>query len=123
MVNFIRILTTITFVLMLFSCSKNQTHKQDVVREMIIIVGISPNYPEEAVINKIEGSVVLEFLVTKEGIVKDPVVVSSNPNGIFEKEAIRAILKYKFLPRSINKEMVDARATLTIDFKLDKNDI
>ena len=120
MINITRTLISMLLILMVVSCSKNQTHKQDEVREMILLVGVSPNYPEIAAKNKIEGSVVLEFLVTKEGIVKDPVVISSNPKGIFEKEAIRAILKHKFLARSINEILVDAYATLKFDFKLTK---
>jgi protein TonB len=115
---FIKVMLLLS-ILVLGACSTKVLKKDDVIREMITIVGISPYYPKAAALDKIEGSVTVEFLVTKKGIVKDPVIISSNPIGVFDKEVIRAILKYKFLPRSINNEMVEARASLNFHFKLD----
>ena len=40
----------------------------------------------------------LEFTITTTGTVINPVVVSSNPEKTFDREALRAILKYKFAP-------------------------
>jgi protein TonB len=38
---------------------------------------------------------------------------------LFDREAIRAILKWKFKPRVVDGEAVERRATQTIDFKLE----
>ncbi|GIT60219.1 MAG: hypothetical protein Ct9H300mP20_00460 [Gammaproteobacteria bacterium] len=35
----------------------------------------------------------LEFTVTKVGAVRDPIVVWSQPSGIFDRSAMRAALK------------------------------
>ncbi len=110
----------LTSLIYLSSCANanKQTTKEDVVREMIIIVSVAPNYPKGAADDKIEGEVVVQFTVTKEGVVKEPQVMSSTPEGIFEEEAIRAIMKYKFSPRTVNNEPIEALAKLTIEFKL-----
>ena len=40
----------------------------------------------------------LEFVVTKLGSVRDPVVVWSQPNGMFDRAAVRSALKFKYKP-------------------------
>lgn len=115
----LKLLTILTVIISLNSYAKNQSQKEDEIREIVPIVTIAPNYPQNAVDNKIEGKVTIEFTVTKEGTVTDPKVISSIPSdGIFDQEALRAILKYKFAPRTINGKPVEAIAIQTIEFKV-----
>ncbi len=86
--------------------------------DIIPLVRIQPQYPRRAAIAKIEGWVEMEFTITETGGVTDPRVVKANPPRIFDREAIRAILKWKFKPRVIDGQPVARRATQTIDFKL-----
>jgi protein TonB len=51
--------------------------------------------------------------------VKDARVVESEPPRVFNREAIRAILKWKFKPRVVDGVAVERRATQVIDFSLD----
>ncbi|MBH27596.1 MAG: hypothetical protein CL786_06220 [Chloroflexi bacterium] len=74
------------------SISKNGA----ITEEPIAPIKLVPVYPRKAQKNGIEGCVILEFIVTERGEVKDPVVVRSQPNGIFEKSAIKAIKKAKY---------------------------
>lgn len=60
----------------------------------------------------------LEFIITKNGSARNPIVIDSKPKNIFDKEAIKAILKYKFTPRIVNGKSVDYKVTQTIDFNL-----
>lgn len=85
---------------------------------IIPIVTISPNYPRKAAIAKIEGWVEIEFTITQGGTVINPSVVDSKPKRIFDREAIRAILKYKFKPKVIDGVAQTQVATQRIDFKL-----
>jgi protein TonB len=85
---------------------------------IIPIVTISPNYPRKAAIAKIEGWVEIEFTITQGGTVINPSVVNSKPRRIFDREAIRAILKYKFKPKVIDGVAQTQVATQRIDFKL-----
>jgi len=87
--------------------------------DIIPLVRIQPIYPREAAIRRIEGWVQVEFTITPAGTVKDPRVVSSDPPRLFDREAIRAILKWKFKPRVVDGQAVERRATQTIDFKLE----
>lgn len=64
-------------------------------------------YPRMAQSRGIEGWVVVEFTVTKNGSVRDPMVVDAQPQGIFEKNAMDAVLKYKYKPRVVNGESTE----------------
>lgn len=70
--------------------------------EYLPIVKVEPIYPRRAAQRGIEGYVLLEFTVTKTGAVRDPVVVESEPSGIFDRAAMKAALKFKYKPRVID---------------------
>ena len=89
--------------------------------DIIPLVRIQPIYPREAAIRRIEGWVQVEFTITPAGTVKSPKVLSSEPPRLFDREAIRAILKWKFKPRVVDGQAVERRATQTIDFKLEND--
>lgn len=86
--------------------------------DIIPVVVIRPMYPREAAIAGIEGWVKVEFTITPLGTVTDATVVEADPARIFNREAIRAILKWKFKPRVIDGTAVERRATQIIDFSL-----
>lgn len=88
--------------------------------DVIPVVVIRPMYPREAAMSGTEGWVKVEFTITEIGAVKDPKVIDANPPRIFNREAIRAILKWKFKPRVVEGVAVERRATQIIDFTLDK---
>lgn len=88
--------------------------------DIIPVVVIRPMYPREAAIGGLEGWVKVEFTITEVGTVKDPRVIDANPPRVFNREAIRAILKWKFKPRVVDGVAVERRATQQIDFTLDQ---
>ncbi len=57
-----------------------------------------PNYPRKAAIAKVNGYVVVEFDVMTDGSVKNPLVIESEPKGVFNQEAVKSVEKYKFKP-------------------------
>jgi protein TonB len=87
--------------------------------DIIPVVVIRPIYPREAAIAGTEGWVKVEFTITETGAVKDPRIVDAQPARVFNREAIRAILKWKFKPRVVEGVAVERRATQVIDFTLD----
>ncbi len=87
--------------------------------DIIPIVVIRPMYPREAAISGTEGWVKVEFTITANGTVKDPRVIEASPARLFNREAIRAILKWKFKPRVVDGVAVDRSATQLIEFSLD----
>lgn len=62
------------------------------------IVAIAPQYPHEARLKGIEGFVILEFTVTKDGTVRNPTVIDANPARIFNRAALRAVGRWKYKP-------------------------
>lgn len=89
--------------------------------DIIPVVVIRPMYPREAAMTGTEGWVKVEFTITEAGTVKDPRVIDADPPRIFNREAIRAILKWKFKPRVVEGVAVERRATQVIDFTLDED--
>lgn len=89
--------------------------------DIIPVVVIRPMYPREAAMSGIEGWVKVEFTITEAGTVKDAQVIEADPPRIFNREAIRAILKWKFKPRVVEGVAVERRATQIIDFNLDES--
>lgn len=90
--------------------------------DVIPVVRIPPMYPRRAAIAKIEGWVELEFTITETGSVEEVTVLKSKPPRIFDREAIRALYKWKFKPKIEDGVAMRRRATQTIDFKLEGGD-
>lgn len=62
------------------------------------IVRVQPIYPRRALTRGIEGYVLVEFVVTETGAVREPVVLVADPPGFFERAAVSAVLKFKYKP-------------------------
>ena len=76
----------------------------------------SPTYPRNAIRLGREGYVLIEFDVDTDGAVLDPYVIESEPTGVFERAAIKAVRKWLFAPPSFNGVSVkvnDVRAKVT----------
>jgi len=95
----------------------DQTEEGDVIP----IVRISPVYPRDAALKGLSGWVEVEFTITPLGTVEDPRVLNAEPPRVFNREALRAILKWKFKPRVVDGAAVSRRATQTIEFSLDQS--
>lgn len=83
------------------------------------IVRVAPVYPARALSRGLEGYVDLAFTVTTTGTVRDPVVIQST-SSLFERAAIRAVLKFKYKPRVVDGVPVDVPNVKTrITFKIE----
>lgn len=88
--------------------------------EYLPIVKVAPVYPRRALQRGIEGYVIVEFTVTKQGAVRDPIVIESNPEGLFEQAAMDAALKFKYKPRVVNGEATEVSGVQNrITFQID----
>ena len=84
------------------------------------IFQVPPQYPRRAAERGIEGCVVLKYIVTEVGSVRDPEVIQSIPKGIFDRAAIRAALRYKYKPlirdgNAVEVEGVTQRITFVLE--------
>lgn len=75
--------------------------------EYLPIVKVAPMYPRRANSRGVEGYCTVEYTVTKNGSIKDPVAVDCQPQGYFENVSIKAALKFKYKPRVIDGEPID----------------
>lgn len=86
--------------------------------DIIPIFTIPPNYPLSAKRRNIQGYVVLNFIIDKQGNVRDIVVKDSKPKGIFEEEAKKAIAKWKFKPKFDGDKALEQLAEQKMEFSL-----
>jgi protein TonB len=84
------------------------------------IVRVAPVYPARALSRGLEGYVDLSFTVTTTGTVRDPVVLFST-SSLFERAAVRAVLKFKYKPRVVDGVPVDVPNVKTrISFQIEE---
>ncbi len=71
------------------------------------MVKVAPIYPERALARNVGGQVLLEFVVTETGAVRDPVVLAADPPGVFERAAIDAVGKFRYSPKVVEGKPVE----------------
>lgn len=89
--------------------------------EAVPLVRVQPTYPERAQQRGIEGRVLLEFTITKSGSVRDPKVIASEPPGVFDQAAVKAVLQWKYNPKIVNGKAVEQPGVkIAFPFKIDQ---
>jgi periplasmic protein TonB len=61
-------------------------------------VRIEPEYPSQAKDRGVEGWVLFQFTVTREGRVKDIVILDAQPKGTWDRSTIRAASNWRYQP-------------------------
>lgn len=91
-----------------------------IAKNLTPIRKISPSYPSRALRSGIEGIVSVEFTITVDGAVKDPIIIKSNPPKIFDRSVLKAIKRWEFNSQIIDGKTVERRARQDIQFTLQK---
>ncbi len=86
---------------------------------VVALFRVPPEYPARAANRHIEGWVKVEFTVQTDGSVEDAVVVSAEPEDIFNDAALTAISKWRFKEKIVNGVAVPQRAVQKLQFKLE----
>ena len=89
-------------------------------RDFVPLSRQPPQYPYQAARRSIEGWVRVSFRVTESGAVEDVVVIESDPPGVFEQAAIKAVYRWRFKPRIVVGKAVAGRAEQVVDFRLNR---
>ncbi|MBR9729566.1 energy transducer TonB [Shewanella intestini] len=85
------------------------------------IVRIEPQYPIAAARDGKEGWVQLSFTINEVGGVEDVKVIKAEPKRLFNREAIRALKKWKYKPKIVDgKPLKLPGMTVQLDFTLNK---
>jgi protein TonB len=83
------------------------------------LVRVDPAYPQPAVAAKLEGTVILECIIGRDGSVREPRVVRS-AHPILDRAAVDSVRRWRFRPATLNGEPVDVYFHLTVRFALSR---
>ena len=82
---------------------------------------VEPRYPAKALKRGAEGFVVMSFTIDETGRPTDIQVTEAKPRRMFEREAMRALKKWKYQPKVIDgKAIAQVGQTVRLEFKLAK---
>ena len=83
-----------------------------------LLMTVTPRYTSEAMARKLQGTVVLEAVVGRDGIPSAIRVIRSLDPGGLDDEALRATRQWRFLPGYIGETPVDVLVTIVLDFHI-----
>lgn len=75
-----------------------------------------PTYPSLARAARIEGTVVLQAIISKQGTIENLKVVSGHP--MLVQAAIDAVREWRYRPYILNNEPVEVETQITVNFSL-----
>jgi protein TonB len=87
-----------------------------------VIKRTSPRYPTRALRKKLEGSVLVEFIVSRAGnvLAESLKVIESIPKGTFDRAVLRSLKRWRFKVKLVDGLAVEYKARQRLEFKLDK---
>jgi protein TonB len=77
---------------------------------------VVPPYPGLAKVARIQGTVVLHAIISKQGNVENLSVLSGHP--MLVQAALDAVKQWKYKPYYLNGEPVEVETTVTVNFNL-----
>lgn len=87
--------------------------------EVMPLNDVSPEYPRYALQRGIQGHVKLAFTINRAGAVENVRVLEASPQNVFEREARRAAVRWRFAPRTEGGLAVAREAVKTLYFRLE----
>jgi protein TonB len=86
------------------------------VTQGLLIRKIQPNYPPLARQARIQGSVLLQAEISKDGTIENLHLISGHP--MLAPAAIEAVKQWKYKPYILNGEPVEVETQITVNFTL-----
>lgn len=86
------------------------------VSQGLLIRKVAPNYPPLARQARIQGSVVLQAQISKEGTIQNLQLISGHP--MLAPAAIEAVKQWRYRPYLLNGEPVEVETTIQVNFTL-----
>lgn len=86
------------------------------VVEGMMLTKVGPVYPLEAQAKHIQGDVILQATIDKEGNIAGLKVISGHP--LLAEAATEAVRQWKYKPYRLNGEPVEVETTIKIQFRL-----
>jgi protein TonB len=86
------------------------------VSQGLLVHQVKPNYPPLARQARIQGQVVLQALIAKDGTIQNLHMVSGHP--MLAPAAIEAVKQWRYKPYFLNGEPVEVETQITVNFTL-----
>lgn len=102
----------------ILSVTRARPSAPKIATNLVPTVRVNPVYPQNALNQGIEGIVTVEFTIATDGSVKDPVIVKSIPEKVFDKAVMQVFNKWKYSPELVNGRPVEIRARQDVTFIL-----
>ena len=74
---------------------------------LLMLVACAQSPAPQAAKQDASGWVRIEFTITKTGTVRDAVVVESQPPGVFDQVALRAVRRWQYKPKKVGGVFVE----------------
>jgi protein TonB len=81
-----------------------------------LIKKVNPEYPKKARSQHVQGTVVLNATISKEGDIADLTVVSGDP--LLVKAAVKAVKQWKYRPYLVEGKPVELDTEIRVNFEL-----
>lgn len=86
------------------------------VTKGMLVHQVQPPYPTLAKAARIQGNVVLQAIISKDGSIQDLQLVSGHP--MLVQAAIGAVRQWRYRPYLLNEQPVEVETTITVIFQL-----
>jgi TonB family protein len=94
--------------------SGEPVHLNEDAARALILHSVDPVYPPEAVAQKLQGPVVLQTSIGRDGAVQDVKLVRGY--FVLAKAAITAVKQWRFRPYTVNGRALETQTVITINF-------
>jgi len=84
-----------------------------------LIHKVVPTYPPLARMARIQGQVVLQAVISKQGVIENLRVLSGHP--MLAPAAMEAVRQWRYRPYVLNNEPVEVETQITVNFSLAEN--
>lgn len=88
------------------------------VKAPVIVKRVQPDYTEVARRARVQGIVVIEAIIDRQGNVTEARVIKPLPMGL-DQQALNAIRQWKFKPGTLNGQPVPVYYNLTVNFQIE----
>jgi periplasmic protein TonB len=87
------------------------------ISQGLLIHKVRPVYPQKAIKQRIQGTVVLTAIIGKNGAIRELHVISGPPE--LTSAALDAVKQWRYKPYFLNGQAVDVETTININFNLE----
>jgi TonB family protein len=86
------------------------------VAQANLISSVPPAYPEAARAAQVQGTVILQATISKDGMVQDLVIISGHP--LLNDAAVQAVRQWRYRPQMVSGQAIPVITTITVNFAM-----